>query len=132
MDRLTERTGNNVSRTRVGTVKALPYKLTHLSLRTRPDTKLLQTHERRSYTTMLGVAHVRTNDQAHLQLLVRIRNPQYMSTTRMNAKQTLIVQESKANGRLKRLHLRDIGRKCSVLLDERQLWKAWNHSDHTD
>ena len=34
MDRLTERTGNNVSRTRVGTVKALPYKLTHLSLHT--------------------------------------------------------------------------------------------------
>ena len=31
VDRLTERTGN-VSRTRVGTVKARPYKLTHLSL----------------------------------------------------------------------------------------------------
>ena len=34
VDSLTERTGNIVSRTRVGTVKALPYKLTHLSLHT--------------------------------------------------------------------------------------------------
>ena len=33
-DRLTERTGNNVSRTRVGTVKALLHKLTHLILHT--------------------------------------------------------------------------------------------------
>ena len=34
VDRLTEQTGNNVSQTRVGTVKALPHKLTHLSLHT--------------------------------------------------------------------------------------------------
>ena len=38
-----------------------------------------------------------------------------MSTTRMNAKQTLIVQDSKANGRLKGLHLRGIRRKCFLL-----------------
>ena len=38
-----------------------------------------------------------------------------MSTTRMSAKQTLIVQDSKANGRLKRLHLRAIRRKCILL-----------------
>ena len=70
---------------------------------------------RDSYTTMPGVSNVRTNHQAHLQLLVRIRNPQDMSTTRMNAKQTLIVQDSKANGRLKGLHLRAIRRKCFLL-----------------
>ena len=34
VDRLTERTRNNVSRTRVGTVKALPHKRTHLSSHT--------------------------------------------------------------------------------------------------
>ena len=38
-----------------------------------------------------------------------------MSTTRMNAKQTFIVQDSKANGRLERLHLRAIRRKCFLL-----------------
>ena len=64
---------------------------------------------------MPGAAHVRTNHQAHLQLLVGIRNPQDMSTTRMNAKQTLIIQDSNANGRLKGLHLRAIRRKCFLL-----------------
>ena len=64
---------------------------------------------------MPGVAHVRTNHQPHLQLLVRIRNPQHMSTTRLNAKQTLIVQDSKANGRLERLQLRAIRRKRFLL-----------------
>ena len=64
---------------------------------------------------MAGVAHVRTNHQAHLQLLVRIRNRQDMSTTRMNAKQTLIVEDSKANGRLERLQLRAIRRKRFLL-----------------
>ena len=34
VDRLTERTENNVSRTLVGTVKALLHKLTHLGLHT--------------------------------------------------------------------------------------------------
>ena len=76
----------------------------------------MQTHERRSwYTTMPGVAHVRTNHQTHLQLPVRIRNPQDKSTTRMNAKQTFIVQDSKADGRLERLYLRAIRRKCFLL-----------------
>ena len=38
-----------------------------------------------------------------------------MSTTRMNVKQALIVQDSKANGRLERFHLRAIRRTCFLL-----------------
>ena len=78
---------------------------------------------------MPGVAHVRTYHQARLHLLVGIRNPQYMSTTRMNAKQTLIVQDSKANGRLVRLHLRAIRRKCFLL---RLTNGSFGVPDHTD
>ena len=38
-----------------------------------------------------------------------------MSTTRMNAKQTFIIQDSKANSRLKGFHFRAMRRKCFLL-----------------
>ena len=102
-----------------GRVSHDPVRLQGLSDMRRPETaaELMQFIQAMNWlrTSLPGVVHVRTNYQAYLQLLVGIRNPRNTSTTRMNAKQTLIVQESKANGRLKRLHLRSIRRKCFLL-----------------